>query len=164
MATKFSSKNPWSLTKVSNIAGVKDCARVREDQPEVKLHRNALWLPNFVGRTLDQRVMHCWIKGVLWLPHLVERTPDQNKMHCMLLRLKVMSCRGQPGSTRGQIARNSPMATKFGNSSRPEFNTLLGQRSCRGNEGSIRGQLLRNALRQPNVADVTLEHMQLQVL
>ena len=39
--------------------------------------RNALWLPNLVGRIPDQRVMHYWGQR---------------------------SCRGHPGSTRGQIA------------------------------------------------------------
>ena len=39
--------------------------------------RNTLWLPNLIGRSPDQRVMHCWGQR---------------------------SCRGHPGSTRGQIA------------------------------------------------------------
>ena len=39
--------------------------------------RNALWPPNLVGRTPDQSVMHCWSRR---------------------------SCRGQLGSSRGQIA------------------------------------------------------------
>ena len=27
---------------------------------EVNLFRNALWLPNLVGRSPDQSVVHCW--------------------------------------------------------------------------------------------------------
>ena len=99
------------------------------DQPEVKLLRNALRLPNLVGRgrTPDQSGKHCWSQGhaevrqgqpgiklprnALWLPNLVGRNPDQRIMHCWNQR----SCWGQPESTRGQIARKSPMATKFGN-------------------------------------------------
>ena len=58
-------------------------------------HRNALWLPNLVGRTPDQRVMHCWgqghakviwgqpgvklLRNGLWPPNLVGRIPDQNR-------------------------------------------------------------------------------------
>ena len=49
--------------------------------------RNALWLPNLVRTTLDQSVVHCWGQR---------------------------SCRGHLGSTRGQIAKTCPMATKFG--------------------------------------------------
>ena len=66
-------------------------------QPEVKLLRNAVWPPNLVGRTLDQSVTHCLVRGhagvsqgqaevkffrnALWPPNLAERTPDQSVMH-----------------------------------------------------------------------------------
>ena len=40
------------------------------------------------------------IRNALWLPNLVGRTPDQSVMHCWGQR----SCRGQLGSARGQIA------------------------------------------------------------
>ena len=59
--------------------------------------RNAVWPPNLVGRTLDQSVTHCWVRGhagvsqgqpevkffrnALWPPNLAERTPDQSVMH-----------------------------------------------------------------------------------
>ena len=39
-------------------------------------------------------------RNALWLPNLVGITPDQIAMHCWGQR----SCRGQLGSTRGQIA------------------------------------------------------------
>ena len=71
--------------------------------------------PNLVGRTPDHSVMHCWglgrvgvswgqvgvnlLSNALWPPHLVGRTPDRGVMHCWGQR----ACRGQPGSTRGQI-------------------------------------------------------------
>ena len=45
--------------------------------PGVKLLRNALWLPNLMRRIPNQTVMHCWGQR---------------------------SCRGQLGSSRGQVA------------------------------------------------------------
>ena len=98
--------------------------------PGVNLLSKALWLPNLVGRTPDQSVMHCWsqrscrgqsgvklrrnalwppswgqvgvnlLRSALWSSNLMGRIPDQSVMHCWGQR----SCRGQPGSTRGQIA------------------------------------------------------------
>ena len=89
--------------------------------------RNTLWLPNLIGRSPDQGVVHCCcqrscrghpgvnkrsnclempyghqIKSInaLWPPNLRERTPDQSVMHCWGQR----SCRGQLRSTKGQIA------------------------------------------------------------
>ena len=78
--------------------------------------RNALWIPNFVGKTSDQSVIHCWgqkpcrgqlglpevklLRNAPWLPNLVVRTRDQNIMHCWDQR----SYRGQTGVARGQIA------------------------------------------------------------
>ena len=41
------------LTKVQCIVGVKGYAGINWGQPEVKLLRNALWLPDLVGRTPD---------------------------------------------------------------------------------------------------------------
>ena len=71
--------------------------------------RNALWLPNFVGRIPDQRVMHYWGQR---------------------------SCRGHPGSTRGQIASKCPMATKFGRKNPwPECNALMGSKILQGSAG-----------------------------
>ena len=46
--------------------------------------RNALWLPNLIGRTPEQSVMHYWVKdhaGVTRPPDLVGRTSDQSVMH-----------------------------------------------------------------------------------
>ena len=74
--------------------------------------RNALWPPNLVGRTPDRSVMHCWGRR---------------------------SCRGHPGSTRGQIAQECPMATKFGRKNPwPECNALVGSKVM---QGSTRGQI-----------------------
>ena len=53
----------------------------------VKLLSNALWPPNLVEKTLNQSVLHWWGQR---------------------------SFRGHPGSTRGQFAKQCPMATKFG--------------------------------------------------
>ena len=50
------------------------------------------------------------LRNDLWLPNLVRRTPDQSVVHCFGQR----SCWGHLGSTRGQIALQCPMATKFG--------------------------------------------------
>ena len=71
--------------------------------------RNSLWLPNLIGRSPDQGVMHCWcqrscrghpgstrvklLRNALWLPSLVGRTPDQTVMHYWGQR----SCKGQLG-------------------------------------------------------------------
>ena len=76
-------------------------------QVGVNLLSNALWPPILVGRIPDQSIMHCWghpgvklLRNALWPPNLVGRIPDQSLMHCWGQR----SCRGQPVSTRGQIA------------------------------------------------------------
>ena len=81
------------------------------------------------------------LKNALWLPNLVERTPDHSVVHCWGQR----SCQGHLGSTRGQIAQQYPMATKFGGKNPwPKHNELLpGQRSCRGQLGSSRGQFVK---------------------
>ena len=120
---KFSKKCPiyqlWSeepLTRVLCIDGVKGHVGLSRGQPEVKLLKNAPWLPNLVGRTPNQSVMHCWgqmscrgqpgstsiqiAQTALWSPNLVGRTPDFSLMHCWGQK----SCKGQPGLTRGQIA------------------------------------------------------------
>ena len=55
----------WStepLPKVHCIAVVKTHLRVSLGQPDVKLLRNALWLPNSVVRNYDQSVMHSGVK------------------------------------------------------------------------------------------------------
>ena len=57
-------------------AGVKGHSGVIWGQPKVKLHRNALALPNLIGKTSDQSEMHCWSQR---------------------------PCTSQPGSTRCQI-------------------------------------------------------------
>ena len=74
----------------------------------------AMWLPNLVGRTSDQNVVHCWGK---WL------------------------CRGQLGSPTGQIARECRMATKYVGRKNPWAMTIKGilcwfQRSCVVNQRS----------------------------
>ena len=52
MATKFGGKNLWPKCNAFLGSGVS------WRQPEVKLLRNVLWLPNLVGRTPDQSIMH----------------------------------------------------------------------------------------------------------
>ena len=108
---------------------------------EVNLFRNTLWLPNLVGRSPDQSECTAGVKGhagvirgqpgvkllrnALWPPKLVERIPGQTKMHCWSQR----SCRGQLGSSRGQLAQKCRMATKFGGKNPwPERNALLGSK------------------------------------
>ena len=89
------------------------------------------------------------LSNALWPPDLVERTPDQSVMHCWGQR----SCRGQPGSSRGQIAEKCCMATKFGRKNPwSKCNSLLGQRSCRGQPEV---KFFRNALWPPNLAERT---------
>ena len=60
MANQCGRKSPWpkcnALLKSKVMQGsawVKGHAGVSLDQPEVKLLRNALWLPNLIGRTTD---------------------------------------------------------------------------------------------------------------
>ena len=104
MATKFGGKNPWLKRKC--IAGVEGHVGVSWGQVWVNLLINALWLPNFAGRTPDQSVMNCCGQR---------------------------SCRGHPRSTRGQIALKCPMATKFGRkNSWPKQNALLGSKVTKG--------------------------------
>ena len=83
------------LTEVQCIAdGVKGHAGNNRGQPEVKSLRNALWLPNFIGRTSFQSVMHRWgqrsywgnpvstrghdARNAIWPPYLVGRTLEQS--------------------------------------------------------------------------------------
>ena len=101
-----------SLTKVLYIAGVKGHEGVSWGQVGVNVLSSAHWPPNLVGRTPDQSAMYCWGQR---------------------------SCRGQPGSTRGQIPQKCPVATKFGSKDpRPECNAM---RSCRGQLGSTQGKI-----------------------
>ena len=74
------------------------------------------------------------LRNVLWLPNLVGRTPDRSVMHCWGQR----SRRGHPGSTRGQIAQECPMATNFGEKD-PwlECNALVGLKVMQGQLGVI---------------------------
>ena len=88
------------LTRANAMLGVKGHAGVSQGQLEVKLLTNALWTPDLVGRTPDQSVNHCWGQR---------------------------SCRGQPGSTRGQNLYKYPVVTKFGRKDlRSECNALMG--------------------------------------
>ena len=103
-----------SLTKAKCIAGVSGHVGVSWGQVGVNLLGNALWPPNLMGRTLDQSVVHCWGQR---------------------------SCRSQLGSSRGQFARQCPMATKFdGKNPWPKCYALLGSKVMqgwsRGNQGS----------------------------
>ena len=97
--------------------------RGQPGQLGVKLLRNTLWLPDLVERTLDQCIMHCWIKGhagvsqsqprvkllrnAPWQPKLVGRTPDWSA----LIGSKIMQ--GSSGSIRGKFPK-MPKATNCG--------------------------------------------------
>ena len=78
-----------------------------------------------------------YFRNALWPPHLVGRAPDQRVMNCWDHR----SCSGQPGSTRGQIAQECPIGTKFDRKNPwPKSSILLGskvmQRLIGVNQGS----------------------------
>ena len=94
----------------------------------------------YAFRSVSMHLAETWLNGKEWVPEvcgqlfkvtrpkfkghpefkllsecpmvtkLVGRTPDQSAMHSWDQR----SCRGQLGSTRGQIAQEYSMATKFG--------------------------------------------------
>ena len=69
------------------------------------------------------------------MPNLVGRTPDQSVVHCWGQRL----CTSQMGSTTGQIAYECPISTKFCRKNPwPECNTSLGSKVT---QGSTRGQI-----------------------
>ena len=55
----------------------------------------------------DQKEMHCWchitrLRNALWLPNLVGRTSYQSVMHCWYQK----SCRGQPGQPQVKLPRS----------------------------------------------------------
>ena len=113
-------------TKAYCIAGVKGHAGVSWGQEGVNMLSNALWPPNLVGRTPDQSVIHWWGQR---------------------------SCRGHPGSTRGQIAYKCRMTTKFGGKNHwPKRNALLGSKVMKGSAGV---KLFNNALWPPNLVGRT---------
>ena len=86
--------------------------------------RNVLWPPNLMGNTLGQSVMHCWGQS---------------------------SWRGQPGSTRGQIVQECPMATKFGRKN-PWPKCIDGVEGHVGvNWGQAEVKFLRNLLWLPDL-------------
>ena len=81
-------------------------SKVMKGSAGVNLLYNALWPPNLVGRTHDQRVMRCWGQR---------------------------SCTSQPESTRGQIPYKCYVATKIGRKDpRPECNVLMGSKVLQG--------------------------------
>ena len=115
--------------------------------------RNTLWLPNLVGRSPDQSVVHCWVKGhagviwgqpgvkllsnALWPPNLVGRIPDQSVMHCWV--------KGHVGVSWGQVGvsllSNALWSPNLvGRTSDQSVMHCWGRRSCRGQLGSSRGQ------------------------
>ena len=117
-APKLSRKNPWPKcnallgSKVMQGSGVNQgsncsempygnqiCGEIRDQNAKVmqgltgvKLLRNALWLPNLVGKIPDWKVKHCWVKFHLgvsqdqleinllrhaaWQPNLKKRASD----------------------------------------------------------------------------------------
>ena len=112
--------NLYPWPKCSAFMGVKGHAGVK---PEVKLRRNALKPPNLVGRTLDQSVMYCWGQR---------------------------SCRGQAGSTTGQIAFKCSMATKFCRKNHwPECNALMGSKVMQRFSGVNQRAIAQKYLRPP---------------
>ena len=115
---------------------------------------NALWLPNLVGRTPDQSVMHCWgrrscgvswgqpevklLRNALWLPNLVGRTPDQSVMHWWV--------KGHVGVSWGQpevkLLRNALwLPNLVGRTPDQSVMHCWCQRSCSGQLGSTRDQI-----------------------
>ena len=150
MATKFGRKNPGP--KWNALLGLKVMlGQLGSTRGQI---RNALWLPNLVGRTPDQSVMHCWVKGhagvswgqpgvkllrnALWLPNLVGRTPDQSVMHCWV--------KGHAGSV-GVNQRSNCFKMPYGYQNlvgRTADQSVMhcwGQRSCRHQLGSTRNQI-----------------------
>ena len=91
MATKFGGKNPDQ--SVIHCLGQRSC----RGHPGSTRGQIALWPPNLVSWG---QVGVNLLGNALWPPNLVGRTPDQSVIHCLGQR----SCRGHPGSTRGQIA------------------------------------------------------------
>ena len=100
------------LTRFENILSKRPDQRSKVIQRS-SCYRNTLWTPILVGRP-DKWVMHCWGQ---------------------------MSCRGQPGSTRGQIAQECPMATRFGRKNPwPKSNALLGSKVLQVSIGVNQGE------------------------
>ena len=98
-----------TLTKVKSNAGIKGHTGVSSGSAGVKLLRNALWLPDLVGRTPDRNEVQCW-------GH--------------------MPCMGQLRSTRGHIAQECPVATKFGRMNPwPKCSAMLGLKVIWGQMG-----------------------------
>ena len=134
--------------------GQRSC-RGQPGSTEVQMLRYALWPPSLVGRTPEQSVMHCWVKGhagvsrgqpkvtmlryAVWPSNMLGRTPDQSVMHCWGQRL----CRGQPGSTSGQIALNALGYQIWWKEPPTKVKCIAGQRSCMGQPESTRGQIDR---------------------
>ena len=97
-----------SLTKALCIAGVKGHVGVSWSQVGVNLLSNALWPPNSVARTSDQSIMHCWGQR---------------------------SCRGQLGSTKGQLLRNDLWPPNLVGRIPTKRNALLGSKVMKGSVG-----------------------------
>ena len=73
----------------------------------------------------------------------IEGIPDRSVMHCVGQR----SCRGQPGSTRGQIAYKWPMATKFGRKN--PWSKCYALLRLKVMQGSLRVNQSSNCLKMP---------------
>ena len=135
--------------------GQRSC-RCQLGSNKVHLLSNAMWPPNSVGRAPDSILGVEGHEGVswgkegvnlvsntLWPSNLVGRTPDQSVMHCQ----DQMSCRGQPGSTRGQIAKKCCMTIKFGRKNPwSKRNSMLASKVMEGHPGSPEVKYLKNSL------------------
>ena len=124
MATKFGGKNPWP--ECNALLG----SKVMQGSSRVNERSNCLKMPygppNVVGRITDQSEWHCWGQR---------------------------SWRGQLGSSRGQFAKQCPMATKFGGKNPgPEHNGIAEVRGhTRVSQGQPEVKFLRNVLWPPNI-------------
>ena len=97
------------------MIGVEGHTVVSRDQPGVKLLRDVVWQPNLVRGILDRIVVQVWGRR---------------------------SCRGQLGTTRGQVTQECRMTTKCcRKTSLPKISILMGSKVMWGQLGSIRGQI-----------------------
>ena len=67
------------------IDGVESHAGVSQGQPGVMLFRNALWLPNLVGRTAGRKIIHCWGQLEVKLLRNALNVTDTTVKHMMLM-------------------------------------------------------------------------------
>ena len=146
LPANYFGRTPDNLQECKQLLGTK----VIWGSLGMKLLRNTIWPPNFVGRTTD----YCFVQGhagvfwgqpgvklsrnVIWPPNLAVRTLDQSFTHCWV--------KGQVGVIQGQ-----PYVNLLWNALRPpnlvertpgqSVRHCWAQRSCRSHLGSTRGQI-----------------------